>query len=85
MNTKLIITEGLPGSGKSTAAAMIASILERQGKKVVCFGELEGGAMTVIDTLKELVTEEGSIFMPALRLSPELLKTIIYGSQEVIK
>ena len=33
------------------------------------FGELEGGAETVIDTLKELVTEEGSIFMPALRLS----------------
>lgn len=36
------------------------------------FGELEGGAETVIDTLKELVTTEGSIFMPALRLSPEL-------------
>ena len=36
------------------------------------FGELEGGAMTVIDTLEELVTEKGSIFMPALRLSPEL-------------
>lgn len=30
------------------------------------FGELEGGARTVIDTLKELVTEQGSIFMPAL-------------------
>lgn len=36
------------------------------------FGQLEGGAMTVIDTLKELVTDEGSIFMPALRLSREL-------------
>ena len=36
------------------------------------FGKLEGGAMTVIDTLKELVGGEGSIFMPALRLSPEL-------------
>ena len=36
------------------------------------FGELEGGALTVIDTLKELVTEDGSIFMPALRLSKEL-------------
>lgn len=36
------------------------------------FGKLESGAMTIIDTLKELVTEEGSIFMPALRLSPEL-------------
>lgn len=36
------------------------------------FGSLEDGAMTVIDTLKELVTDQGSIFMPALRLSPEL-------------
>ena len=36
------------------------------------FGELEGGAKTVIDTLKEIVTYEGSIFMPALRLSKEL-------------
>ena len=35
------------------------------------FGHLEGGAMTLIDTLKEIVTPEGSIFMPALRLSPE--------------
>lgn len=29
------------------------------------FGNLEGGAMTLIDTLKELVTEEGSVFMLA--------------------
>ncbi len=29
------------------------------------FGNLEGGAMTLIDTFKELVTEEGSIFMLA--------------------
>lgn len=36
------------------------------------FGELEGGAMTLIDVLKELVTPQGSIFMPALRLSREL-------------
>ena len=36
------------------------------------FGELEGGAETVINTLKELVTKEESIFMPALRLSREL-------------
>ena len=36
------------------------------------FGNLEGGAMTLIDALKGLVTEEGSIFMPALRLSKEL-------------
>lgn len=36
------------------------------------FGTLEGGAMTLIDTLKELVTDEGSIFMPALRLSREM-------------
>ena len=36
------------------------------------FGRLEGGALTVIDALKELVTEEGTLFMPALRLSREL-------------
>ncbi|SEH83250.1 Aminoglycoside N3'-acetyltransferase [Ruminococcus flavefaciens] len=36
------------------------------------FGKLEGGADTVIETLKEVVSEEGSIFMPALRLSREL-------------
>lgn len=36
------------------------------------FGEVEGGAITVIEALKEAVTEEGSIFMPALRLSREL-------------
>lgn len=36
------------------------------------FGYVEGGAVTVIDALKEVVTEEGSIFMPALRLSKEL-------------
>ncbi len=39
------------------------------------FGRLEGGAMALIDTLKEIVTPEGSIFMPALRLSPELALT----------
>ncbi len=32
MNTKLIITEGLPGSGKSTTAALIAEILKKLGK-----------------------------------------------------
>ena len=36
------------------------------------FGHVDGGATTVIDALKEVVTEEGSIFMPALRLSKEL-------------
>ena len=36
------------------------------------FGELEGGAETVINTLKEIVTDKGSIFMPALRLSKEM-------------
>ena len=41
------------------------------------FGEHEGGAETVINTLKEIVTEEGSIFMPALRLSRELPLTCI--------
>lgn len=36
------------------------------------FGTVTGGAQSVIDALKESVTDEGSIFMPALRLSPEL-------------
>lgn len=36
------------------------------------FGELEGGAMTVIDTLKELVTEQGSIKYRILHLKKVL-------------
>lgn len=36
------------------------------------FGYIEGGAETVIDALIECVGENGTIFMPALRLSPEL-------------
>jgi len=36
------------------------------------FGNVEGGALTVIDALKESTGIEGSIFMPALKLSPEL-------------
>jgi aminoglycoside 3-N-acetyltransferase len=36
------------------------------------FGYVEGGAVTVIEALKETVTCDGSIFMPALRLSPRL-------------
>lgn len=39
------------------------------------FGNVKGGAETVIDALKETVTEEGSIFMPALRLSREMEPT----------
>ena len=36
------------------------------------FGYVEGGAETVISALKEIVRANGSIFMPALRLSKEL-------------
>jgi aminoglycoside N3'-acetyltransferase len=36
------------------------------------FGFVEGGALTVIESLKEVVGLKGSIFMPALRLSPDL-------------
>lgn len=36
------------------------------------FGWVDGGAETVISALKEVVGENGSIFMPALRLSKEL-------------
>lgn len=39
MKTKLIIVEGLPGSGKSTTAAMIAGELEKKGKQIVCVDE----------------------------------------------
>ncbi len=39
MKTNLIIVEGLPGSGKSTTAAMIADELRKKGKKVVCLDE----------------------------------------------
>lgn len=39
MKTNLIIVEGLPGSGKSTTAAMIAEELQKKGKQVVCVDE----------------------------------------------
>lgn len=39
MYTRLIIVEGLPGSGKSTTAAMIAAELKARGKDVVCVDE----------------------------------------------
>lgn len=39
MKTNLIIVEGLPGSGKSTTAAMIAEELKKKGKQVVCVDE----------------------------------------------
>lgn len=39
MTTNLFIVEGLPGSGKSTTAAMIAEELKKKGKKIVCVDE----------------------------------------------
>ena len=39
------------------------------------FSYVEGGAETVISALKDVVGSDGSIFMPALRLSPELSLT----------
>ncbi len=41
MKTNLIIVEGLPGSGKSTTAAMIAEELKKNGNRVFCFDEGE--------------------------------------------
>lgn len=41
MKTNLIIVEGLPGSGKSTTAAMIAEELRAHGERVVCVDEGE--------------------------------------------
>ncbi len=38
-NTNLIIVEGLPGSGKSTTANMIAAELINNGEKVICVDE----------------------------------------------
>ena len=37
--TNLIIVEGLPGSGKSTTADMIAAELRKRGEKVICVDE----------------------------------------------
>ncbi|WP_251035033.1 adenylyl-sulfate kinase [Paenibacillus polymyxa] len=39
MTRKLILIEGLPGSGKSTVAKMVSEILIEQGKKVQLFQE----------------------------------------------
>lgn len=39
MKTNLIIVEGVPGSGKSTTAGMIADELRKNGKKVICVDE----------------------------------------------
>lgn len=36
------------------------------------FGNVEGGAETVIESLMDCVTEQGSIFMPSLCFGPEL-------------
>lgn len=41
MQTNLIIVEGLPASGKSTTAAMIAEELRKNGKKIICVDEGE--------------------------------------------
>ena len=39
MKTNLIIAEGLPGSGKSTTAAVVAEELRKSGKQAVCVDE----------------------------------------------
>lgn len=38
-NRKLILVEGLPASGKSTAASRIAALLDGRGNKVICLDE----------------------------------------------
>ena len=40
-DTRLILVEGLPASGKSTTAARIAALLAGQGKNVICVDEGE--------------------------------------------
>lgn len=39
MQSHLILVEGIPGSGKSTTAAMIAAELRKNGKHVICVDE----------------------------------------------
>lgn len=39
MARRLILIEGLPGSGKSTVAEMVSEILKGQGKEVQLFQE----------------------------------------------
>lgn len=63
---------------KSELTAAFRSIGISQGTELEVhsslssFGHVDGGAGTVIAALEECVGESGSIFMPALRLSPEL-------------
>lgn len=66
MVTKQDIIDGLVNLGVRKGMALEVH------SSLSSFGEVEGGAVTVIEALKEIVTDEGSIFMPALSLSKEL-------------
>ena len=77
--------ENIIAGSKTVTKEDIKSALEKLGvekgmvlevhSSLKSFGNVEGGAQSVIDALKETVSEEGSIFMPALRLSPEMEPT----------
>ena len=77
--------ENIIAGPKTVTKEDIKSALEKLGvekgmilevhSSLKSFGKVIGGAQSVIDALKETVTEEGSIFMPALRLSPEMEPT----------
>lgn len=64
MKTNLIIVEGLPGSGKSTTAAMIADELNKKGKKVICIdeGAQEHPADYAVYDFPDFETERMKIF-----------------------
>lgn len=64
--TKLQIITGLKELGISEGMELEVH------SSLSSFGVVEGGAMTVIDALKEAVGKNGSIFMPALQLSQDL-------------
>ncbi|WP_409295114.1 hypothetical protein V1498_17915 [Peribacillus sp. SCS-26] len=65
MTNRLILVEGLPGSGKSTISKMIYDILTESGRKAVLFQEgnpdhpadYEGVAMLTPDLYKELLLD----------------------------
>lgn len=69
METKLILVEGLPGSGKSTTAGMIYKILKKQKVTAELFMEgnldhpadYEGVAYFTENEFEDLLAESGSL------------------------
>ena len=88
MKTNLIIVEGLPGSGKSTTAAMIADELKKKGKKVICVdeGALEHPADYADYDFPDFETERTKILEKWRSFTvwmKQLLKTIFWKYQKL--